>query len=538
MKLHSISSLVSEVTVYSDRAQITRAGQITLSAGEYTVVFADLPDAIEADSLRVSGAGSARLNDVKLTRTHYTVIPDDHRRVLENERDKLNEPIEEIADQQKRIKKEREFVEGIAATLAQMSNKPNSYPLEPKRWISMVDFYRSRLAALDQEAREASRKRQQLELEIDRLTREINDSGTTHTKSGYQVAVSLELQQDAEITLELKYIVYGPSWYPTYDLRVDSEQKRVAITYQAMVQQATSEDWDDVLLKLSTAQPQIGGEQPHLSPWRIAERASEVVKRSRDTLRNEPERMKSAVAPPASAESQMFAAGAVEEVLKKKRIQIPTAQVESLATSVVFSIPGRKSIKSDNQSYRVSVAMDEYPAHFRYSTVPKLTPYAYLKAKVVHTGEYPLLPGDTQVFLDNQFVAKSRMPLVVSGEEFWTYLGIDASMKVEYQFLRRQQTQAGLLNKVDKFTYSYKITLTNNKKTTEEIVVWDQLPISSQQKLLVELIDPVYREDSESFKKNDLNYLEWFFKLSPGEKKIVPLVFSVEHPQGMLITGL
>ncbi|MGH2480745.1 MAG: DUF4140 domain-containing protein, partial [Ktedonobacteraceae bacterium] len=47
---------ITEVTVYADRALVTRAGNIHLSAGEHELHVNDLPDFLR-ESLRASGQG-------------------------------------------------------------------------------------------------------------------------------------------------------------------------------------------------------------------------------------------------------------------------------------------------------------------------------------------------------------------------------------------------------------------------------------------------------------------------------------------------
>ncbi len=79
-------------------------------------------------------------------------------------------------------------------------------------------------------------------------------------------------------------------------------------------------------------------------------------------------------------------------------IAYSASTVESGATSVVFDIDGSNTIKSDNEPHLVTITIQEFPAGFRYSTIPKHSQFAYLKAKVKNVSEYPFLPGDTNIF--------------------------------------------------------------------------------------------------------------------------------------------
>ncbi len=56
--------------------------------------------------------------------------------------------------------------------------------------------------------------------------------------------------------------------------------------------------------------------------------------------------------------------------------------------------------------FQVSVAIVDLKPTFEYECVPKRTNHAYLKAKVKNTSPYALLAGPTNIFLDNNFIAK------------------------------------------------------------------------------------------------------------------------------------
>jgi uncharacterized protein (TIGR02231 family) len=130
------------------------------------------------------------------------------------------------------------------------------------------------------------------------------------------------------------------------------------------------------------------------------------------------------------------------------------------------------------------------------------------------------------------------MNLVAPDEEFWTYLGVDEGIKIEHKFLKRKLKNSGVFTRTRNYIYEYQIELSNNKKNKEEIVVWDQLPISNHEKIDVKLVSPQLRDNDSSFKMNEFKFLEWLYKPEPGEKIQIPLIFSVEYPQEMNVSGL
>ena len=117
-------------------------------------------------------------------------------------------------------------------------------------------------------------------------------------------------------------------------------------------------------------------------------------------------------------------------------------------------------------------------------------------------------------------------------------MGVDEGIKVEYRFVKKFDETGGIFVEKNKKIFEYLIKITNNKKTQEEIVVWDQLPISQNEKIKVKLIEPSYKEDTEILKINEHKYIEWFFEPKAGEEILIPFKYSVEYPIGTQIKGL
>ncbi len=541
----TLDSQITEVTVFTDRAQVTRTASLKLAKGEHVLVFESLPESLEQNSVQVNGEGNAILQDVRFKVEYFSQDPDEASTALYEEKQRIEDEIAEDAATVSHAEQEREFIDNITSKLTSESKASKLSELDPDNWIKMVDFYRSKLDGIHKEISQVGKHRRKLEDELGKIARRIADIGGQR-KSRNNVEVTVEMQAEEELTLHLSYIVYGPNWYPVYDLRVSTEDKVMNIAYNAMVRQNTSEDWDDVSIKLSTAQPQIGGRQPDLSPWRVSMYSPEPdgLTQSTPLPPPEPGSHKSGAR---SRKDQMFnvmETDADDCEAENSKLPAPAvmavreAAVETQATSVVFVPAGKNTIKEDGAPHKVSVMMEGFPAHFRYATTPKLALYAYLKAKVTNKTDYPFLAGECNVFLDNNFVATSQLKLVAPGEEFWTFLGIDEGMKVKYKFLRKYRKDEGLLNKKTVFIYEYLIRITNNKKTREELVVWDQIPISENKDIVVTIINPKYEKDTDALKMNEHKFLEWFFKPEAGEKIEIPFSFSVEHPRNMNVTGL
>ena len=72
----------------------------------------------------------------------------------------------------------------------------------------------------------------------------------------------------------------------------------------------------------------------------------------------------------------------------------------------MYEIARRSTIPCDNVGHKVTVAIIDLVPTFEYQSVPKTSPNAFLKAKVKNVSPYALLAGPSNVFLDNNFIAK------------------------------------------------------------------------------------------------------------------------------------
>ena len=173
-------------------------------------------------------------------------------------------------------------------------------------------------------------------------------------------------------------------------------------------------------------------------------------------------------------------------------------------------------------------------ANPEYLTVPKRQQVAYLTTKVVNSSEFPLLAGAMNVFLDGTFVATSGLRTVMSGEKFDLALGADEGISVKHKRVNKFTEDTGLTNSGKRITYEYLLTIQNNKKTAERVIVADQVPLSRNEKIVVKQLSP----DAKDLKPTDEGTLKWTLDLKPGEKRELTVKFTVEYANDVNVAGL
>lgn len=536
----AVSSQVTEVTVYNDRAQVVRTAEVALEQGINTRVFENLPESVDSRGIQVEGSGVATVLGVRFKSENFAEVPKEAWKALYDKQNSLRGDEKAVLQKIERFKESRDFLKQISAKITHTAEKESgTAQLDPQSWSKMLGLYTEKSAEYDAGLRAAELELQGVRDALQQVQADLKDAGADTRKQRRVVEVDLEAPAAGKAVLKLSYMVRGPQWTPSYDIRVDSAKRSMEVNYFALVQQSTGEDWKDAVLKLSTANPGLGGEHPEMDPWRIRIAPRNV--KTWDAVSSRSEKLGvSFYAEEASSMANRMDSPLAASLLEAEAppVQTRPTAVANHGVSVVFEVAGKSTVDSDNVEHRVAVATVGMPANFRYSAVPKLDTHAYLKAKAANAGVHPFLAGKANVFLDGVYVATSLMKLVAPAEEFWVFLGADESVKVEHKLVKKYQSREGLTGRTVRHAFEYLMTVKNTHAVPEEMIVWDQLPMSESEGLEVKLLNPKYSKDTDELKVDDERRISWFKVLAPGEEWAIPLNFQIDAPADAFIDGL
>ncbi len=525
----TVNSTIRSVTVYADRAEVTREATFNLEAGEHSLVFESLPTAIDLNSLRAEGTGAFTLLDIRPETLQTIDVEPGKVRELQERLVTLELGTEENRRAEARIETRRAALGKILDRLTTAGKDAPNPELDPAKWSGMLDYHTSQHAQLDKDSLALKTASRALQKEIDLVRRELASLQGSGRKVKQVARVNVDAKTAGSATLRLTYVVHGPSWSPAYDIRASVSEKTLDVAYFANVRQATGEDWKGVALRLSTAQPSIYGREPELEAWFIAKQEIQPT----EPLMVQSRRM---------TKGQMFNAMPAEPPTAEMAApvaDVATVRVVTGGVAALFEVERKADILSDNKSVRAPLDRRSFPAYFRHTCVPKYSPHVYLKAKAVNTTDLPYLAGPSAIFVDGAFVANAEMEFVPAGQEFWTYLGVDASVKVERRLLADRTEVSGLIGvKTLSTTRDHLFKLSNGKTTPIELVIWDQLPIVNHEAIKITLEAPELKANDPNLKIDELKRLEWRLDLKAGEKRDVPFRFTVARPEDLTVVGL
>jgi hypothetical protein len=138
-------------------------------------------------------------------------------------------------------------------------------------WLSLAEFAKESVDTQQKQVRELNDQIEAMEDQLvaaqDRLS-----TVSSQEKRVLEISKTLKINLAAPApgeTIELSYQIIGARWIPTYELRVEQDGSSAELTMNALVAQATGENWNDVQLSLSTADLERTCEFPELGTWRI-----------------------------------------------------------------------------------------------------------------------------------------------------------------------------------------------------------------------------------------------------------------------------
>ena len=537
-----VTSRITAVAVYPDRAVLTRLGRVELPAGDSELILDGLPAALVDESLQVSGRGTAAATilDVNLRRTFLETSPDPRLRALEEELANLQREDEALVARLKQLDEQRSLLQRIEAALTATPTKdsPTARP-SLDEWQRLLAFQAENLTRLAGDQQSLQLQRTALAAKIAAVEAQLNEIRGRSPQRRSQKAATLRVSASRAGTLELSvsYTTPGASWSAAYDARLRAETRAIDVTYYGVIRNGTGEDWNGVALTLSTARPGLGGGAPTLSPWVVEPvRPMPTAYLAQGVASSEFKTARRAAGP---TEALTLAGSAAAE----SDATVAEATVQTGLSSATFRIEAPLSLPSDRSAQKVVITTLNCPAELRYETAPKLIEAAYLSASSTNRSDFPWLAGPVNAFLGDTFIATSALRAVMPGETLALSLGVDDSIAVKRRIVKRFTEDTGLTNSGRRITHEYVVTLTNNKKTAERIVLREPTPVSRDEKIVIKVITPAERDISSAAAPKEISreadgILAWRIDLKPGEKREVPIKLTIEHPADLTVTGL
>lgn len=504
-----VPSRISDVTVFYDRAAVTRIAETDLPAGETTLAIADLPDALIEDSLQVQAEGGAGLTllSTDLRREVLSGAANPRVRALEEEVRKLEQQGADLAFQIAQLKRRASYLTTLTTAFAKGERTAPALPdIE-----STYRFYVDETAKLDAEQQNLERQTQPVTAELERARQELKT--LDRNKVQRTLLVMLRAGDPAHARLRVQYQLRNASWRPVYRARANDDENRVLLDYGGLVRQHTGEDWLGATLVLSTAQPGLSGRMPELKP---------VYLRF-----PEPPRPVADNAPAAAPQARALAAASAPAA-SESAPQAP-AEVINHGLSVSYRAPLPANVPADGDPHELALQQITLEGKPRYVTTPVVDQAVFLRHHVTNRTDALLLAGEVNLYRDGDLVGRGAIKDAPAGAEFDLDFGRDQNLTVQRKVVVDRRSSSGLINRKDARERRYQITLENHHPVAVAMQLIDALPVSQNADITVggvSFSEPPTAQDQQTGR------LTWEFELPPQARKTIEFGFVVQWPQG------
>jgi uncharacterized protein (TIGR02231 family) len=523
---------VKAATVYFNAAEISQTTNVNLPLGTSEIVIKNVAVDLNENSVQIGAPASVTVLSVQFTNDY----------VSEYEIDLKSPALKKVKDSivlvQKEILKIGNTKNAETKTLALLDKNQQvsgvNSGLNVMELMKMVDYYKAKQTEIANTINALTEKEQKLNEILQKLNNklEVDTSKEEKTSSG-KLIVQVMNNLAGAVPLDITYLSNNASWTPFYDLRTESVTAPINMMYKAQVIQNTGIDWKKVKLTLSSGVPNQNNQAPLLSSWflnyRTNERLQEVVVMGYGSKKKGvSNQLQGRVAGVQIANEEMDA----QPIMQSESSISNYTTVSENQLNVSFDIDIPYDILSNGKVHSVSLKEIKLPASYKFYAVPRADKDAFLLAQIADYSKYNLLRGEANIIFEGMYVGKTFIEPSQTSDTLSLSMGRDKKVTIKREKVVDQSGTKFLSSKKEQ-TFTFDITIRNNKKEAIEMLLKDQYPLSSNKDIEIELLQ------SDNAKVNlETGILTWQLQMKPNETKKIRISYKVRYPKDQVIDNL
>ena len=517
---------IKNVTVFMQNAQIFKEANALIPKGTSTLIFNNVSPQIHKASLQASGNGNFTILNTQY-RYHASKESVKKKEIPSKLLIEINKLNDSIYINTLRISKNKELIQAIdkeknlvlGHRLVNGTTKSDSLEL----LMGTAAFLRKELKELAQMQLILTIKAKTLQGHQNKLRTKLNSLNAMVSNMNiqpnniyeHQVLVTIFSKVRTEGKVKLNYLTNQAGWTPQYDLKATDHQTDITLLYKAQVYQNTGEDWNQVKVKISNANPQIGNTKPTLPTWYI-----NFARFTKKPLANrkyyiQKERSTSPVA-----------AMEVEDMALDEKADMLTTYTNKVQnfSSVEFDINIKLDIKSNGLLYYLDLKKEKLKTKFQLYLVPKLNKDAFVVANLSGWESLDLLTGPANIYYGNTFVGTTVLDPSILEDTLAVSMGRDRSIYVERKKLK-SSTKQKLIGSSKIYTADYSIIIKNKNKGNINLIIEDHIPVSKNEKI------EITSEEKDGILNNTNGMISWNLDLEAYQKKELSYSYSIKYPK-------
>lgn len=511
------SAKIKSATVYSNSAELLQSASVTLPSGTSEIVIKNVADYVNENTIQIGAPANVTVLSVQFTRNF----------ISEYEIDESNPMIKKVRDSIMLIEKEMGKIANekvsYSKTIDLLDKNQNvagqNSGLNVTELIKLVDYYRAKRNELSNLVDNLIEKEEKLRVKLSKLNSKLELNTQKQEKSS-QGKLVLQVMTDvaSSVNLDINYITANASWSPFYDLRAENINSPINLMYKAKVLQNTGIDWKKVKLTLSSGNPNQNNTAPILQAWFLRYGYPRTY-----GYDNSNAKLNTVV---------------VSGYMKKDKAELDESSISNYTTinenqlNISFDIEIPYDILSNGKAHSVALKDLKLPASYKYYAVPKVEKEAFLLAEISEYSKFNLLPGEANIIFEGMYVGKTMINPNQTSDTLNLSMGRDKKIAIKREKIA-DKSGTKFLSGYKEQTFTYDITVKNNKKEAIELLLKDQYPISTDKEITIELLD-----NGKAKVNTETGILTWDVKLGAGETKKFRISYKIKYPKDKFIDNL
>lgn len=513
-----VSAAIESATVFRHGAEVTRAAQVNIPAGEHRLIFTGLPANIDPARLQLGVGNSAiRLADIQLEEFHAGQLTSMEEQTLQQELDDLLFEKIAISDEILSAQTQLQLLESLASgALGGTETSLNGNEL-----TELLGSLSTNSATARALIRDANKRIRSVDQAVEQKRFELAQIATNR-KSQNVLTVAVQVDSASQTGVEFTYPVQQANWQWIYESRLNTETKRLDIKRKVAVSQSSGEDWNNVRLNISTALPHQETQTPELDSLLV------------DLYRPQPIRM---------AQSRATAnQGFLESDMKMEELSLAAdyanyssyANVDASQYKMDFDVPGTIDISANGQKRILPIDDRSQSVDLVVRTVPDVSLNAFLEARFSFDSDLPMEAGEMQFYRDGTFIGSDFIDRFMPHEEVSLAFGQDDRVQVELRHDEEESREGSTFRRNTVEDHRSRYLITNFHPQEMQVEVLSRLPVPQN-----ESIDVVINREATAISQTDVEgktgVVMWTLNAAPSETEEIKHYYEVRFPRDQAI---
>ena len=520
------TSKIEKVTVFNKGVNVQRFGNLDIKKGDNTIYIQELSPYLSNESIQfVIKSSKVIINSVG-KEMNYLGIKNhltDEVKLLKDSLDSSNEKLRQAQVSLRVYKEEKDLLDENKSVL----KLSKEFIIDDL--MDLTDFFRERMIDIEEKISLTNKKIISINQTIANIQSQLRTLNARVRNQFSNVVVQITSKEELKVDYELSYNINDRAgWKPCFDLRIEKMNSPVDITYKAEIYQNTNEQWKNINVSLSTGNLNQSNKAPAFNTDYLTVRRNVRNKYRVQTSSNPRYDNYSSEEAGASVDMEM----AMDDDIGYAETSAAFTTVDFSGTQIQYDIALPYSISSSSKSIFMEIQKINLPATYDYYTYPKLDKDVFLMCHFTSIAEQNFLAGSAQIYFEGKSVGTTYLDPLSTKSTIDLSLSRDLSILTTRKPLKKFSSETKISDKV-KQERSFEITLKNNKSSKITVKLVDQIPVSNDKSIDVELV-----ESSEAKFNKNKGKLTWLIDLEPNTSTTKKFTYTVKYPEDERVIGL